>query len=115
MTTRRLVAPILAALAGALVVVGSVAPAWGGAEVRSGETPAVCRRLEARLAEVPGMRDRIRNQVRTLEERIAEVGDPRRRARVAARLASRLANLRTLDERLTAQVVDAESRCAGST
>jgi hypothetical protein len=61
------------------------------------------------------MRDRIRNQVRTLEERIAEVGDPRRRARVAARLASRLANLRTLDERLTAQVVDAEARCAGST
>ena len=71
----------------------------------------VCERLAGRVAEVPGIRARIRDQIAALERRLAHIGDPIRRARVTARLEPRLAGLRTLDARLAAQVAEAERRC----
>jgi hypothetical protein len=102
---------------GIVVVLGVPAFGVGIGAVRADPVDAstVCDRLTRRASEVPGIRGRIRDQIEAIERRLERIGDARRRGRVRARLAPRLAGLETLDTRLAEQVAQARQRCASST
>jgi hypothetical protein len=115
MRTRRLLAVL--GLAGILALGGLDAAAGDepGGRAAAATPPAgatVCERLEARVAQVPGIRARILTRIATIEARLDAVRDPRRRARLDATLVPRLEALRTLDTRLADQVAAVEARCA---
>jgi hypothetical protein len=74
--------------------------------------PAQCARLQERIAQVPGIQQRIRAQIDTLERRLDAVADPQRQARLAADLQPRIDKLEQLGRRLSAQVALAERICA---
>lgn len=111
MRIRRLVAAGVLAVA---VLVAGVTPA-GATPASAAASSAVCERLRERMAEVPGIRARIQRRVDGIEDRLAAVRNPRRRARLTARLQPRLASLRALDARLAQQVARAQARCSRTT
>ena len=97
-------------LAGTLVV-GSASAALA-AERPSGERRADrCARLAERLEQVPAIRARIGSQITRIEERVAAVTPPSRRAAVEARVAPRLERLRGVDARIADLAARAEARC----
>jgi hypothetical protein len=84
-------------------------PASPATPVRPGA--AKCARIEDRVAEIPGIQQRIHDRIDALEQAIADVVRPGRRARVAARLQPRIDKLEVLSRRLDAQVALAERLC----
>jgi len=73
---------------------------------------AKCAAIQDKIAQVPGIQQRIRTRVDALRRRIDGGGSPRRRARVAAILQPRIDRLEQLSRRLAAQVALADRICA---
>lgn len=93
----------------------AVAAADDGGSPRPAATSAVCARLAERVAEVPGIRTRIDDQLDRIESRLAAVAGAARRARLTAQVQPRIDALRALDQRLTALVARVDARCPGIT
>ena len=111
-TVRRRIAALgIAALLG----VPALGTGIDAVQARSADAVTICDRLDGRVAEVPSIRARIRDQIQAIERRLERIVDPRRRVRVAARLEPRLAGLRALDARLAQQRADVQRRCAPPT
>ena len=117
--SRRLLVPNLISVAASVAVAGTLVLAGGGA---AGARTAAdvshvvdsCAQLQARIAQVPVLRERIRVTIEDLEGEIAEARTATRRTRLAARFEPRIDALRGLDARLVGQVSVVGDRCGGT-
>lgn len=103
-------------LGGAAAAAGAAPPPAGSAPATADRTDAGrCARLGDRIAEVPGIRARIRQGLGDIADRLAAVRPDAARARLRERLQPRIDALAALDARLAEQVARVEERCPGVT
>ena len=73
--------------------------------------PARCAAMEAKVAQVPGIQQRISARIDALRRRIDDATNPQRQARRSAVLQPRIDRLEQLSRRLDAQVALAQRLC----
>ena len=73
--------------------------------------PARCAAIEAKVAQVPGIQQRISARIDALSRRIDDATNPQRQARRSAVLQPRIDRLEQLSRRLDAQVALAQRLC----
>lgn len=106
----RIVATTVAAVV--LVTGAGIAGAAEGtprptADARAG----YCAQLQGRVAQTPGIQDRIANQIDLLEQQIDRIANPQRQAEASARLQPRIDKLEELSARLAQQTALAQRLC----
>jgi hypothetical protein len=73
--------------------------------------PARCAAIQEKVAQVPGIQQRITARIDALRRRIDDATNPRRQARRSAVLQPRIDRLEQLSRRLDAQVALAQRLC----